>query len=241
MQDRLEKLIKLIFRNYKAARLAVPQTHPDEQEMASFLEGRLTGAEDKRIKEHLLGCGHCAEAFVLQAGLKYKEEKKVPQELIDKVKNLVAGHEAIAPLEILLRLKEKFLELIQTNGDVVVGQELVPAPVLRSRSIKDFKDEINILKDFGDIRVEIKIESKPGGVFNLVVVAKEKQTLKLMKDLRVTLMRDDVELESYLSDAGKVVFEHVALGKYTIELSALKGKLASVLLDIKIKAGLFCL
>jgi len=234
MQEKLEKFIKFIFCNYKDARLAVPQSHPDKEEMASFLEGRLTEAEDKRIKEHLLSCSHCAEAFVLQARLEYKEEKKVPQALIEKVKNLVAGADAIAPLEILLRLKEKLLELIQTNGDVVVGQELIPAPLLRSRAIKDFKDEINILKDFQDIRVEIKIESKPGGVFDLSVVAKEKQTLRVMKDLRVALMRDEMELESYLSDTGKVIFEHVALGKYTIELSALKEKFASVLLDIKI-------
>ena len=42
--------------------------------------------------------------------------------------------------------------------------------------IKDFKDEIIILKDFKDVRVEAKIENKGGRAFSLTVAAKEKKT-----------------------------------------------------------------
>jgi hypothetical protein len=56
----------------------------------------------------------------------------------------------------------------------------------------------------------------------------------LIKDLRVTLIRDDTELESYLSDSGKVVFEHVLLGKYMVEISNIENKLAMIEIDIKV-------
>jgi hypothetical protein len=115
----------------------------------------------------------------------------------------------------------------------LVGQELVPAPVLRSRNIRDFKDEVTILKDFKDVRVEAKIENKLGSSFSLTVIVKEKPDLQVIKDLRITLFKGDMELESYHVDSGKVTFEHVACGSYTVAISSLTTTLASVLLDIK--------
>ena len=153
--------------------------------------------------------------------------------MLKYVKNLVRPEDKPPILEIILKLKEKALELLNTTGDILVGQELVPAPVLRSRQMKDFKDEVTILKDFKDIRVEVKIENKHGEFFNVTVMVKEKETQKVIKDLRVCLLKDELELESYLNDAGKVTFEHILLGKYTVEISTLENKLASILLDIK--------
>jgi hypothetical protein len=49
----------------------------------------------------------------------------------------------------------------------------------------------------------------------------------------VTLFKDATELESYLNDSGSVIFEHVLLGKYKIELSDLERNLASVILDLR--------
>jgi hypothetical protein len=159
---------------------------------------------------------------------------EIRTKLLTAVKNLVRKEEATALLEILLRLKGNLLELINTTGDILLGQELVPAPVLRSRKIKDFKDEVTIFKDFKDIRVQIKIENKGNQLFDLHIIATEKSTAKVLKNLRVTLLKDSLELESYLADSGKVIFEHVALGKYTVALSDIDNQLASILLDIKI-------
>jgi hypothetical protein len=161
------------------------------------------------------------------------ETKDVPEELLKSIKDLAAISIAIPILEIILRIKEKLMEILSTTGDVLVGQELVPAPVLRSRQIKDFKDEVTILKDFQDIRVEAKIENKQGKAFSLSITVKEKDSQKMMKDLRVTLIKDDVELESYVADSGKVTFEHVLLGKYTVEVANIENKIASIILDIK--------
>lgn len=158
----------------------------------------------------------------------------VPQELLEKTREFLNQRLAPSILEISLRLKEKAMEIINTTGDVLVGQELVPAAVLRSRNIKEFTDSVTVLKGFKDIRVDARIEKKTGDFFELTVIAIEKQTQKPFKDARVTLIKDGVELESYLSDLKKVVFEHVPLGKYTVEISTIAEKLATVLLDVKI-------
>ncbi len=234
MPERLEKLIRAVYKIWKVNQSVAKESHPDEETIACFLENKLSAQESGQIKAHLISCDTCAEVIAVQLKLKTIETKEIPEAVLVRVKNLVFSEDRASTLEIFLKLKEKALELLHTSGDVLVGQELVPAPILRSRQIKDFRDEVTILKDFQNIRVEVKIESKLSRSFSLSVVVKEKATQRVMKDLRVTLIKDDLEFESYLSDSGKVTFEHVLLGKYTVEISTVENKLASILLDIKV-------
>jgi hypothetical protein len=233
MQDKLEKLIKLVYKKYKAGHITSPSEHPNEEAIACFIEGKLPVEEENGLKQHLTECRLCAEAFMAQVTLDSGSEPDVPRDLIAKVKNLITQEKLSPVLEILLKLKDDLIELLSTNGDVLVGQELVPAPILRSRQIKGFKDEVTILKDFGGIRVEIKIEKMIPSAFSVVVNVKDKQNLQVIKDLRITLMKNDLELESYINDSGRVIFEHVVLGKYTVEIADIKDKLAAILLDIR--------
>jgi hypothetical protein len=233
MANRLEKVIKVVYKKWKAGHARPDTTHPDEESWACFLEGRLAPQEAEQMEAHLIGCDECAEVFAAQLELKPGLAKDMPAELLKRMKDLAALEIAPSILEILLKLKEKALEILNTTGDVLVGQELVPAPILRSRKIKDFTDKVTILKDFQDIRVEVKIENRSGEAFDLTVFVKNKQTQRVIKDLRVTLRRDDLELESYLTASNSVVFEHVLLGKYMVEISNIDAKIASVLLDIK--------
>lgn len=234
MQDKLERLIKAVYKKWKSDNLKIEGVHPDEEMLACFLEGRLTPEENEGIKSHLIICDDCAKVLALSLSINHEQDKEVPEELLNRVKNLTPPENSESLLEIALKVKEKILEIINTTGDILVGQELVPAPILRSRQINDFKDEVTILKDFKDIRVQAKIENKGAKAFSLIILVKEKTTQKTIKDLRVTLMKDDLELESYLTDSGVVTFEHVFLGKYTIEILSSDIKLASILLDIKV-------
>ncbi|MCX5710215.1 MAG: zf-HC2 domain-containing protein [Candidatus Omnitrophica bacterium] len=232
MRQDLEELIRAVFREWKKGLPDAGAGHPDEEAFVSFIEGRLTEEENNRIKEHILGCNACAEALSSSIG-DIKEDLSVPEELLESVRGLVVPEDKSSFFEVVLRLKDDLLELINTSGDVLVGQEFLPAPVLRSRSIKDFKDEVRILKDIKDFRVEIKIEAKSGKAFNLAVVVKEKRTQKVLKDLRISLLKAGTELESYISGAGTVVFEHVSLGEYRIDISKVEEKVASVAINIK--------
>jgi len=233
MADKLEQLIGLVYKNWKAGELRKFTVHPDEEEMAALVEGKLSEQESEGVKSHVIQCDACGYLLALRAQLATGEDREVPEQLIVELKSHIARMLQPSILEIALKLKEKALELLHTTGDVLMGQELVPAPVLRSRQIKDFKDEITILKDFTRLLVEIKIENKQGKDFTVTVTAREKKTSQVIKDLRATLIKEDVELESYVSEAGRVVFEHVVLGNYTIELLNIDGESARILLAMR--------
>lgn len=232
MTDKLEGLVRLIYSRWqKHSGPCGP--HVDEEVMACFSEGHLSVKESEQIIAHLTVCASCAERLALSLSAESAELKDVPVELLERVREVLSLKGKSASLEIFLRLKEDMLEIIKVTGEVLLGQELVPAPLLRSRKIKDFKDEVTILKDFKDIRLEVRVENKKEKYFNVTIKAKQKGNLKALKDLRITLIKEGVELESYLSEFGSVVFEHVLLGKYSLEVSCVSEKLASVVLDIR--------
>lgn len=230
----IEELIRTVYRRWKRTLGSGEEDHPDEEAMASFAEGILPEEEGERVKAHLIACEDCAQAFALSLSLDEVEAKDLPEELLQRVKGLLRDGDKALFAHIVVKARDKFLEVLTSGGDILLGQELIPVPVLRSRQIKDFKDEVTILKDFKDIRVQIRIENKGKGVFNLALTVTHKENQNIIKELRATLFKDDLELESYLTDTGKVIFEHVFLGKYTVEISTLQEKLASVVLEIKI-------
>jgi hypothetical protein len=234
MSDEQHDLIRAVYKKWKSRQVIEGQGHPDEETFAAFLENRLPAQESEQVKNHLVSCDQCAQILALSIKPDILEEKHLPEHLLERARSLLDKEFESYLLEIILKLKEKALEIINTTGDILLGQELVPAAVLRSRQVRDFKDEVTILKDFKDIRVEAKIENKQGKAFALTIVVKDKQTQNIIKDLRVTLLKDDLELESYHTDTGKVSFEHVLLGKYTLEITSVSDKLAAILLDIKV-------
>ena len=232
MYEGLEGLIRLVYKRWKKCHLKTEGLHPDAEVIVSFLEGKLSLQEAQEVKLHLTRCEDCAEIVALNLTSQEAPVNDVPRELVDFAKDKLGVSNA-PPLEIILKLKEKALEVISATGEILLGQEMVPAAVLRSRNINEFKDEVVILKDFKDIRVQIRIENKSGKYFNLNIQAKSKQNKEMVKDLRVTLFKEDIELESYLNDSGVVIFEHVLLGKYKVELADLEENLASVILDVR--------
>jgi hypothetical protein len=234
MDDKLEKFIKMVYGEYKSASPAAVHNHPDEENMACFLEGRLPSEEAQLIKLHLLSCESCADAFAVQLKIDASDESEVPKEAIANAKKMAESESKYSLLEISLWLKGRNFELLHTNGDVLVGQELVPSPVLRSRKIKDFKDEVTVLKDFDNIRVEVKVENKSAAAFSVAVFVKEKHTSQPLPDVRVTLLKDNIEMESYVTDTGKVTFDSVEFGTYALEISNIEHKFASITLDVKI-------
>jgi hypothetical protein len=234
MTEKLEGLIRSVYARWKNAKASSGEAHPDEELLVCFAEGALSNPEAETVRGHILECNYCSLVLAKALQVRDIQVHEMPDGLLEKVKSSLIPVEAKeALLEIVLKLKEQALEIISTSGDVLFGQEFIPAPILRSRSIRDFKDEVTILRDFKDIRVEVKVENKGKGTFNVSILVKQKQTQRVLKDLRVTLVKDDIELESYLVEMGMAKFEHVQLGTYRVDISALEGVCASVLLDIK--------
>jgi len=235
MTNYFEKIIGIIYRKWRGSGRFITGEHPDEEALACFLEDKLPYADRLLIEKHLVSCASCAEyvgiQLKMQAGLTKKE---VPGLLLEKVKRLVIDEVGDGLFEIFLKLKEKAIEIIQTSGDVLVGQELIPAPVLRSRRIKDFREDVVILKDLQSIRVEARLKNNNAKSFDLTVSARDKQSQKLIRDLRVTLLKGGLELESYASEAAGVIFRDILPGVYTAEVTKAGEKVAVV--EIKAEA-----
>ena len=125
MQEKIDRILKVIYKKWKSGRAKEAIVHPDEEDMACFAEGKLPAQETLAIKEHLTLCERCAENFALQSGLKLDEEKfsAVPEKLIEDARNIISQQDQPLILEVVLKLKEKALELLQTTGDVLLGQE----------------------------------------------------------------------------------------------------------------------
>lgn len=233
MDEKLDKIIRLIYKGWKADYSKAIDEHPDEEAMVCFLEGRLPEAESEGIKSHIVKCSRCADIVVAHFRLQSQQSEAVPDgKIVEKIKHPI-DNPVDNILEVVLRLKNKCLEIVNATGDVLMDQELIPVSVLRSRQIKKFKDELVILKSFGEARLELKVENKDGEYFNLIITVKHKQTQALLKDVRITLLRQDTELESYLVDSGTATFEHVSLGKYTIDVFSSESRIASVTVEIE--------
>ena len=210
------------------------QGHPDEECLANFLDQLLPEKENDLMLKHLLICDKCAQYVSVQLKIKAHLSLEVPVSLLEKIKKMVIQNTGDNLLEIFIKLKDKALEIMQTTGDVLVGQELIPASVLRSRKIDEFKEEVSILKDLHQIRVMAKIHNKDAKSFNLTINVKDKIEQKTYKDSRVTLIKDGIELESYLVDSlGNSSFENILPGNYLVEVSRQDQKEAVINLKVK--------
>jgi len=205
---------------------------PDENTMACFCEEKLGKQEQAALVAHLASCEQCLEQFIVQLNIIHGSLEDVPADLLLKLESLIAEDKPPA-FEIILRALGKTFKLIASSGDVLLGQEIMPVSVLRGRKINNFQDTVTILKDIDDIRVEIQINSKTPNKFNVTVKTKYKDSLKMIKDLRITLVKSGMELESYITGQSRVIFENVSLGKYNLEVSSQDNKMFSVLVDIR--------
>lgn len=224
-EQEFEELIQKVYRIWKSRQKH--GDHPDEEEFGAFIDGKLDPGAVGRLKSHLVSCRSCASLLSLHVKLLNAPEKDPSAQSVEEVMRSVLPPKNIL-LAIVLRARDTALEILSTTGDVLCGQELVPGAVLRSRE-QSFRDEITVLKDFSDVRIEVKVENT-GRDFRVAVRAKDKQGV-IARDIRISLFREGRELESYVCDEGNACFEHVALGKYCIEIASGK-KMSTVALDI---------
>ena len=234
MFNYFERISRIIYREWKGTGRLFNNEHPTEEALACFLEDKLAPVDSDLMQKHLLKCDICAEYLSIQLKIAPHLSKDVPDPLLERVRKILGSDVKDNVFEIFLRLKEKAWEIIQTSGDVLVGQELIPAPVLRNRQINEFKEEVSILKDLEEVRILAKVESKSSKIFNLTIIIKDKQGEKVSNNLRITLMKDEVELESYISDSGGSIFENISPGNYRVEVTQETRMVA--LIDLKVKA-----
>ncbi len=213
--------------------LPAPDNHPNEEEIACFIEGKLGAQESEKFREHLSACDDCARLLAAELYSYPPGLIDIPAASLSAARAMVNDRGLLRPLEIVLKIRHFGFEIVKASGDILFGQEFVPAAVLRGRHITDFKDEVVAVKDFPKARIEVRVHSGKNSGFHVTVSAKDKRTQRLLPDLRVTLFRDDIELESKITVKGRVAFEHVAAGRYTVTVTGQKDEIARLIIDVK--------
>ncbi|MDD5080114.1 MAG: hypothetical protein PHH68_07355 [Candidatus Omnitrophica bacterium] len=231
--ERIEEIVAMAYKEWKSGQKQDTGCHPDEDAFVNFLDGSMPEEDRSLFRTHAVKCPRCADILAASLKLKAVEEKAPTPQFLERMKAFILRNINADNLDITLGFKDSLLRLFYTNGDVLIGRELVPAAVLRGRQVKDFKDELDIFKDFGELVAEVKIVNKAAGVFEMAIRVKEKQTRKPAKDIRIALLKNGLELESFHMDSGKVRFEHIKAGRYKVEISGVSGKLAEIGLEIQ--------
>ncbi|MGE5308797.1 MAG: zf-HC2 domain-containing protein [Deltaproteobacteria bacterium] len=229
MAGKPDELIRSVYREWKKGR--EPGLHPDEETFVLFIDGKLSSEEALKLKQHILSCPECG--CLARCHLVSQPPAESPSEpLMEKARTLIAQRLGKHAMELVLESKEQLLHILEVSGDVLVGQEFVPAAVFRSRQTAGFRDAVTVIKDLERVRVELKVEKKEK-TFAVTVTAREKENQGTPGDLRVSLLKGGVELESYVPEAGQAVFGHILPGRYMIHLTSSSDDLAALFLEIR--------
>ncbi|MDD5653665.1 MAG: hypothetical protein PHT31_05870, partial [Candidatus Omnitrophica bacterium] len=114
MQEKLEWLVKQAFNKWKSGLPQAEEKHPNEEDLACFLEGKLDNAARDSLIGHFLSCESCAEALAMQLKLQESSAEDIPEDLLAKVKKLLPTEGKAQLLEISFRLKQGIFELLHT-------------------------------------------------------------------------------------------------------------------------------
>lgn len=224
--DEFEQRLRGAYAAWKKSHAADGSAHPGDETFACFIDGMLSAEEEARVRKHILSCPSCSRELRAHLTMSFPAEDP-PRESVEKVRHALEQRLVASVMDVVVRWREMSLQLESSSGDVLVGQEFIPAGVYRSRQSPRRQETLTVYKDFQDVRIALRIDVK-GAAFSVTVSGKEKETQKAVAGLRISLARDDRELESFHSETGTVGFERVQAGKYTISVSA-RGKCFAVL------------
>lgn len=229
---RIEEVIRMIYRLCRKRWNKTSSSCPNEETLACFSEGKLSDSESKAIQQHLISCPRCAEIVSLFCR-RFTEEKDVPEFLIRRAKGLVSEKSFPNILDVVLVLKEKALQILGTTGDIILDNQIMPLPVLRSRQITDFPQEIRLIKEFNDIKLTLNIQKLDKDKIRVNLDLMHKISLMPLGGLCIVLLKDNQELESYEDVLGNATFDKVGFGRYIVQIMRKDKRIGSITLEIK--------
>jgi len=217
VMEKIERIIKMAYGFFKQRNYQDGLICPNEEELALFLEAKLSPDESKKIKEHILKCKKCSEVVSL---FELKQELLPPSYLMEKAKSLVEDKNDIPLwLEAVIMLKENAFSVIKSSADILLGNEILPLPILRTRKIEEIHQPVSLIKDIKNIRIRIEISRLEMMKIKMVIFIQDKTTLQPLTGMRLSLFKEGVELESHFLKEGKVIFDELKPASYEIEVS----------------------
>lgn len=217
--NRLESLLKQAFR-IRASKISQKKGKClSDETIACVIENKISGGEEEKVNDHIIHCHSCAERIsnylLTSKALAVDGLIQPPVFLMDKVKQLVAERMTVSDvLDIVLDIKDKVLELLHTTGDLLSGPQLAPA--LRGKDAAGLKKSIHVVKNFDRFSAEVEIEKRVSRSADLILRITEKESKKRADGIRVSLLKNEREVESQIMEAGKVKFEDIKPDTYKV-------------------------
>jgi len=193
-----------------------------DEMISCYVDGLLSDKEKAVIEKLILEDSELKEAIEIQR-IVAKEQKEedlsfVPINATERAKNLVSEEFGVNVLELVVNFAENFFEGLRSTGEVIIGTKLQPAYAMRGEEKEKAKTLI-VSKNFNNIRIEIELTREMNDKNTIIFKAKDNQTELASEDLRATILEEETELESHITQNGKAIFEGVKPGKYKIEIS----------------------
>jgi len=173
----------------------------------SYVSGKLSEEEEKKVDTHLLVCGYCLhKVSKLEADIK---QIKV-QESIDK-KSVLEN-----VFEIVVGFTKAAIQIISTSGVIKTGQ-LQPEYV---RGVKQGKcDIIRVGQKIADIELDVDIFYDTNTGAKEVMVAVKDIEMSRRPKFVLSLFRNNIKIETKNTDiAGVARFENISYGNNVLKL-----------------------
>ena len=225
----IDEIIKEVYRTIKNNQTEEKMGNClSEEDIVCFLDDVLDEDDKNRILSHIVSCKECAVSlkhhYRISKEVNSEELLEVPQGVLVEAKELVKFPEKRNVFDIVLEIGEGIIEVINTTGEII-RQGLTPDPgvtlsliPLRSADRRKEQKEVKVSKELNGYVVDVEIEKQKAETANIVVRLANKESKKGASGIRVSLVRDEREVESFLTDHGKVKFEEVNVNNYQVQL-----------------------
>jgi len=205
-----------------------------DEEIVDYLEDKLSDEERTRAESHLSECDACLEELMVFNGIARKGgladcdsvPEKVTQASINSIKAAEDYHSSANFLKNVKRLLSKWCDMF--SGFVPWGNMRL-APIRGSKRVVS-EDLVLIRKSFSGFNAEIEIEKTGHDRARIDVMLNEKVRTN---PIRVTLMKNEREISSYLSNGTNAVFEDIPFDHYQLLFTRNGVKLGEYLFEIK--------
>jgi hypothetical protein len=199
-----------------------------DEDIACFLDNKLGKNDKTRVLDHIVKCQECSEVikdnYALQDILNDTTIPDPPGYLTAQAKAMVGSLVESNILNIVLQFKQNIINVIETTGQIMRGYNNynnVPAFAFRSGQQSPDKEtnEVKINKKISNLDIDVEIEKQKPETANIIVRVVDEASKKKIDGVRISLMKDNREIESSLAEEGKVRFEEVKLHNHKIILT----------------------
>ena len=231
-KDKLDLMIRDSWKMFKKSLKADKEKGcPDEETIASYVEGLLNQKETKNVEQHLLICNDCLEQVkIISQTMEIKEEvlQEVPHRIINRILELVNDKKHL--FDVILKFTKETIELIKNPGNLGVDLSFSPAAI-RGKKQASSPNIIILTKSFKNISFSIEIENIGIGLGEMKIKILDKGP-HFEKDLRVSLFDPKRELASHIFEDENIVFKNISSGKYKVKFMHKKREIGEISFNI---------